>query len=274
MSTDTSQPPGTPAAKKSATKKIARFLGAALVAVIPLLQYASHPKRKKAFVLAAAVIVFTSLAFGVALYISMPKTTMALQDLKDPTIPQEVTIKKLMEETAVLMGQSKFPQAEANVEELFKLKPDNASIHTLSGALKSLQKDHDGARVDYQTALKLNPKSFSASFNLAEIEFVTANYEAAQEQFQTLLNARPTDEVLLFRVYICALKRNEPKVAAETLEKFPPVGKTPARQYAEAVRLYSENKAGEARKLVASAKVLYPEKTKFFDSSLSLLGYQ
>ncbi len=274
MSTGSSQPSATPPAKKSATKQIARLLGAALVALISFLQFAGHPKRKKAVLLAIGVVVFTSLAFGVALYVSLPTSTTALQDLKDPTIPQEVSIKKLMDETAALMGKNEYQQAEANVTELLKLLPENASIHTLSGALKSLQKDYEGARSEYQTALQLNPKSFSAAFNLAEVDFVTANYQAAQEQFQTLLNARPTDEVLLFRVFLCALMQNEPKVADKTFEKFPPMGKTPARQYAEAVRLYSENRGGEARKLVDSARVLYPEKTKFFDSSLSLLGYE
>ena len=274
MTPSSSQPPVTPPAKRSAPKQFARLLGAALVGLISFLEFVSHPKRKKAILLAVGAVVFMSLAFGLMLSISLPKSTTALQDLKDPTIPQEVTIKKLMEETAALMGEGKFQQAEANVEELFKLRPENASIHTLSGALKSLQKDHAGARADYQKALQMNPKSFSAAFNLAEVDFVTTNYPAALEQFQALLQARPTDEVLLFRVYLCALIQNKSVLAQETFEKFPPVGKTPARQYAEAVRLYSGNKPGEARKLVDSAKVLYPKKTKFFDSSLNLLGYQ
>ncbi len=274
MSTKTPQPNLTSPPRKSAAKQLARLIGAAFVAVVPILQFASHPKRKKAMVLTLGVVVFTSLAFGIALYVSLPKSTTALQDLKNPSIPKEVTIKKLMEETAELMGQNNFRQAEANVEELFKLLPENASIHTLSGAMKSLQKDYDGARSDYHTALQLNPKSFSAAFNLAEVDFVTANYQGAQEQFQKLLVARPADEVLLFRIYLCALMLKEPSKAEAAFQKFPPVGKTPARQYAEAVRLYSENKAGEARKLISSAKVLYPEKTTFFDSSLKILGYQ
>lgn len=274
MSADTPQRAGTSPSKKSAPKQIARLVGAAFVAVLPILKFTSHPKRRKAILLTVGALALTSLVFGVVLVVSLPKSTTALQDLKDPNIPQEVTIKKLMQETAELMGQNKFKQADANVKELFRLVPENASIHTLSGALKSLQKDYDGARIDYQAALELNPKSFSAAFNLAEVDFVTGNYQSAQEQFQNLLKARPTDEVLLFRIYLCALMENQPRLAESTLENFPPVGKTPARQYAEAARLYSEKKAGEARKILATARVLYPEKTRFFDSSLKILGYQ
>jgi tetratricopeptide (TPR) repeat protein len=274
VSTDLPQPAGSSTAKKSTSKQIARLVGAAFVALLPLLHLASQPKRKKAILWTAGALALTALVFGGVLFFSLPKSTTALQDLKDPNIPQEVTIKKLMEETAELMGKNKFKQAEENVKELFRLVPENASIHTLSGALKSLQKDFEAARVDYQAALRLNPKSFSAAFNLAEVDFVTGNYTSAQEQFQTLLNARPTDEVLLFRIYLCALMENQPRLAAATLEKFPPVGKTPARQYAEAARLYSEKRAGEARKILSTARVLYPEKTKFFDSSLKILGYQ
>lgn len=253
---------------------MARFVGAAILVLVAALEFAKHPKRKKAVLFALAVLVFSFVGFGVALYVSLPESTTALEDLNDPTIPQGVVTKRLMEEAAALMGQKNYKEAEIYVNELFKLQPENASIHTLSGALKSLQNDHEGARAEYQKALQLNPKSFSAAFNLAEVEFVTANYQGALEQFQSLLRARPRDEVLLFRVYICALMQNESILAAETLEKFPSMGKTPARQYAEAVRLYSEKRAGEARRLVDSARVLYPEKTKFFDSSLNLLGYR
>lgn len=180
----------------------------------------------------------------------------------------------LMQDTANLIGKKQLGRAEKNLAKLKKLAPQNPTVLVFSGAIKSLRKDYDGARADYTLALRVSPNSFNAAFNLAEVDFVTGNYPVAASQFDRMLESRPEDQVLLFRLFLCELLQNHEDLANSYLSRLSQSGETPAWFYANAARLFRINKKSEARKLLNTAKILYPDKTAFFDASNELLGYR
>ncbi|MEI8310604.1 MAG: hypothetical protein WCH98_07605, partial [Verrucomicrobiota bacterium] len=180
----------------------------------------------------------------------------------------------LMQDTANHIAEKRLNRAEKNLAELKRLAPRHPTVLIFSGAIKSLRKDYDGARADYLLALKASPNSFNAAFNLAEVDFVTKSYPAAATKFHGMLTSRPDDEVLLFRLFLCELLQNHEGQAKFYLDRISISGQTPAWYYANAARLFRINKKSEARALLNTAKILYPEKTAFFDASNELLGYR
>jgi tetratricopeptide (TPR) repeat protein len=109
---------------------------------------------------------------GIVLVVSL--LTYFLTPKALPENPRcDVVIARLMEDTANLIAAKRLRKAERNIAELKVLLPDNSTVHTFVGAAKSLEKDYAGARAEYARALELNPNSFNAAFNLAEVDFVT-----------------------------------------------------------------------------------------------------
>jgi len=190
-----------------------------------------------------------------------------------PPQDPKAALAKLMEDTAKLIGQQRLNKAEKNLEKLKALAPQHPTVLTFSGAIKSLRKDYAGARADYSLALEVAPSSFNAAFNLAEVDFVTKNYPAATAQFRRMLDARPQDEILLYRLFLCALLENNTDLANSCLDRLSPAGTTPAYYYANAARQFQNKNIPEARKFLSTAKTFYPGKTAFFDSSNQLLGF-
>jgi hypothetical protein len=86
-----------------------------------------------------------------------------------------------------------------------------------------------------------------------------------------MLEDRPGNEILLFRLFLCALLQKHAVQADELLALLPSGGTTPAWYYANAARLFADKKGSEARKIVATARILYPDKTAFFDATLQVL---
>ena len=186
----------------------------------------------------------------------------------------ETALARLMESTAKHIANNQLRKAEPLLAELQKLAPEHPTVLAFSGTIKSLRKDYAGARGDYTQALKAAPESFAANFNLGELDFITANYRAASARFESLLKSHPNDEILLYRIFLCQLILNDGKRADICLESLSPSGSTPAWYYAKAARLFRNNNKPEARKLVFTAKTVYPGKTEFFDSSNELLGFR
>jgi len=221
------------------------------------------PKLRRIY--AAGLAVFLALVFLVAWLTRKPPYVE-----RDPA----VLLENLKGETADLIVRRRFNQAEKNIEKMKTLAPDDYAVLTYAGVVKSLRKDYDGARVEYRRAVEVSPGNFNAVYNLAELEFVSANYKAAANLFHSILDARPGEEVLIFRMYLCELMQGNERQAREYFAQLPPAGLTPAWYYANAARLFRDKKKSDARKMVAAARTLYPGKVAFFDSTFETLNFR
>lgn len=192
---------------------------------------------------------------------------------KFPEISQRQKLNKLLDETSQLIAANQLKQAEKNIAELNRLSPENPTVLTYSGAIHSLQRQFDEARKYYTHALKLNPDDYNIQFNLAEIEFVTKNYATARQRFLQMQQSRPNDEILNFRLFLCALLQDDQVASEIFLTSLPRTGLTPARQYADAAILFQKKEKGRARQTVEQAKAMYPDKTAFFDATFRELGW-
>lgn len=191
-----------------------------------------------------------------------------------PELARRKTLDDLMSETARLITQKQLEKALGNIAVLHSMSPNNPTVFTFSGAVYSLQKKYARARLYYARALAISPNEHDAQFNLAEVEFISGNYAAAKALFLKMQGARPSDEVLMFRVFLCALLQNNKSEADLYFSCLSPAGKTAAWHYAKAARFFQEKEVGLAQKNIEQARLLYPNKTAFFDATFEQLNWR
>ncbi len=231
--------------------------------------YHRRTPLKHLLVLYLAPVAVVSLVLCGALLLTTKK--VATQPL--PALSPQKGFKQLLGQTARLIADNRPEEAEKNIPALTAYDPANPSVISHSGAIALLRKDYPAARVAYEKVLAINPRSYLASYNLAEIDFVSKDFSAAARRFGEMLKGRPNDETLLFRLALCAVMQNDFESADRYIQKLSTTGRTPARQYAIAARLFQEKKASEARKVLAQARTLFTENTMFYDGTLRQLGF-
>ncbi len=189
-----------------------------------------------------------------------------------PALSPQKNFEKLLGQTGRLIADNHPDAAEKNLPALTAFAPDHPAVLTHSGAIHLLRKNYPAARAAYERALTLNPRSYIARYNLAEIDFVTKDYPAAQRRFAEMLQNKPDDETLLFRLALCTLMQNDTDAADRYIRRLSPTGRSPARQYALAARLFYEKNDAEARKVLAQARTLFNENTAFYDATFRQMG--
>ena len=190
-----------------------------------------------------------------------------------PALSPQKNFEKLLGQTARLIADNHPEEAEKNLAALNAYNPDHPSVISHSGAIALLRKDYPAARTAYERVLVVNPRSYIARYNLAEIDFVCKDYAAAARRFGEILQNKPGDETIIFRLALCAIMQNDFESADRYILKLPNTGRTPARPYAIAARYFQENKASEARKVLAQARTLFGDNTTFYDATLRQLGF-
>ena len=97
-----------------------------------------------------------------------------------------------------LIAKKNLARAEAEISQLRIQSPNVADVHTQSGVLAILKNDVPRARVSFERALSLDPRSVDALAGLIGIDVRAANYDAAKARIDALLrDGAPTPELLL-----------------------------------------------------------------------------
>jgi len=178
----------------------------------------------------------------------------------------------LQNETATLLADNRLDEAQRNLDALDKLAPGTFIVLSHHGAMSMMRKDYPAARDTFTRALEVKPDSYVTRYNLAEVEFLLKNYAGAERLFQQMHEMNPKDEIILFRLALCALMQSSLERFDRYLAEFPPGGRSPARQYAIAARLLQDQKAGEANKLIQQARIIFGDQTKFYDTTFREMG--
>ena len=107
--------------------------------------------------------------------------------------------------------------------EAIKKNPKNADSHNLLGALFVQARDFKRAKQAFQKCHRINPNP-DCSFNLAEMEFITSNWDEAKKRFTgTLAHKDSSDEMKTlarFKLVIIALQQSDDKALRTHLSFF------------------------------------------------------
>ena len=109
-----------------------------------------------------------------------------------PSLAQQNEVVKLLQESATLIQNGKFSDAEPLLRRSVKTTPENPDAHNLLGiVLDQLGKPAEAER-EYRIAIRLNPKSISPRANLGILLAKSNRQAEAVQTFEAVLRLNPT----------------------------------------------------------------------------------
>jgi hypothetical protein len=164
--------------------------------------------------------------------------------------------------------------ALARSNEALQHSPSDVTEYERRGNIYGQQKQWDLAVKDYKRALELDSKSTPAMFNLAEVEFLQKNYDAARAGFAALQKDPELGDLASYKVFLCDLVGGHVDVAARELDAFNQVGSNASYYFANVAWSAAHEKTDETRDWLRSGLDIYsPTKVRQYTTSLIDLGY-
>ncbi len=90
-------------------------------------------------------------------------------------------------------SEANLKEADAASRKAVELAPDSAEAHASRGLAVSLKKQYDQAMLEFETAIRLDPKLFEAHYFYARARFAEGNLEEAARLFQQASGVNPDD---------------------------------------------------------------------------------
>jgi tetratricopeptide (TPR) repeat protein len=153
-------------------------------------------------------------------------------------------------------------------------KPNQASNANLRGAIFTRKRDWAKAEEAFRLALKLQPDLPMAQFNLGEVLFLNNKYPEAREKFQIFINSQPSNDLGLYKIYLCDLLGGNTSKANSFLDSLKPSPNSPIYYFSKAAEAFHRNDKVVATEFVTSAYRIYPpDANSTFADSLVEKGY-
>ena len=155
-----------------------------------------------------------------------------------------------------------------------QVKPDQAGNANLRGAIYTRKRDWVKAEEAFRRALKLQPDLPMAQFNLGEVLFLNNKYADAREKFQIFLNSQPSNDLGIYKIYLCDLLGGNDAKANTFLDSLKPSPNSPIYYFAKAADAFHRGDKAAATEFVTSAYRIYsPDANSTFADSLVEKGY-
>lgn len=140
------------------------------------------------------------------------------------------------------LSSGDFQTAYLEAQRALKEKPEEVRMLLVSGLCLKFLNLRDRAQAVFRKAVEVDPDYFPARFQLGELYASQKLWEAAEEQYQTILNKQPENIDVLIRIGTVYWRQEKYDKAEsfflDLLEKFP----DEYRLYYELGRLYTQQK--------------------------------
>ena len=203
-------------------------------------------------------------------------------------------------EASRLYNQKRIIEALNKVAEAQAVFENDPNGYNLKGACHVELRDFDQGRAAFERAYELQKPALegieglgkeerlarlksinSILFNLAEMDFVTKNWQACHDSFEKLLaQFNPKDEamtrLLEFKLLLCKLKIGQVEEARKMADKYDYLDDHPFHYYANAALAYFDGKDEEAERWRASARRIFrtpPQVLSSWEDTLIEYGY-
>lgn len=187
--------------------------------------------------------------------------------------PTDEKFIKVMGEIQQLNGDRRYTESLAKLEEAEALKPGSPIVASARGSVYTGLRDFPKAREWFTKVAVASPGTIGPRFNLAELDFVQADYPAAIASFSRLLADFPRipssiREVAQFKLLVSHLKLGK-TVEAETVLKNSAYkeGSAPHFYSQAALAFQRGDKAGAEALLDKASQVVNPgDKALYLDT--------
>lgn len=162
-----------------------------------------------------------------------------------------------------LFGQKRIFEALEQTDSARKIFDQNPDILNMVASCYVEFRDFTKARDYYNKALALAPRSSVILFNIAELEFVTRNWQACLDQLKEVLPMVPeaglqTKRIIELKMLLCHIALNQVNEANALANKYDPLrDDTPFYYYAQACLRYREKNLIKAEEYLQMANRVF-----------------
>jgi tetratricopeptide (TPR) repeat protein len=165
----------------------------------------------------------------------------------------------------------------ADAEKIF---PDSAELHNLRGSCYVEMRAFDKASASFGEAIRISPKNNSIRFNIAEVLFVTKQWQESLNLFEEIFKDIPPENKSLarlveFKILLCKNKLGQDDEVLILAEKYDYQDDSPYYYYAQAALAYDKEDLLEAEQWLARARRIFqdPNITAPWQDTLVEYGY-
>ncbi|MDC0088248.1 hypothetical protein OAI07_01760 [Akkermansiaceae bacterium] len=147
---------------------------------------------------------------------------------------------------------------------LDKIFPDHPTTLGLRAACYVELRNFEKAKAIYKDLLKFNPDSLSTAFNLAELEFVSSNWENADKQFSYLITKLDNKSSNIYRlsefkILLSKIKLGQIAEAKAIRDKYDKWDTSPFYYYSHAALLSHEGKEKESVEMLKNCRLIWQD---------------
>lgn len=192
-----------------------------------------------------------------------PELTEIQKEFTNLPEQKRVDYLKHVNEASRLFNQKRIFEALEQIDEARKIFDRNVDIFNLLGSCYVEFRDFTKAREFYDKALLLEPKSSIVLFNIAELEFVTRNWQVCLEKMKVVLPLIPevsvqTKRIVELKMLLCYLALDMEEEAKALANKYDPLrDDSPFYYYAQASLCYRDKDMIKAEEFLQKANRVF-----------------
>ncbi len=165
-------------------------------------------------------------------------------------------------EAARYFQQKRIFETLESLHEAEKIFADSAELLNLRGSCYVEMRAFDKATEAFNKALEINPENTSIRFNVAEVLFVTKQWQRSLDTFTEILAEIPEDNISLsrlveFKMLLCMKKLGQDEDVMILADKYDYQDDSPYYYYAKAALAYNEGDLLKAEEWLARANRIF-----------------
>lgn len=166
-------------------------------------------------------------------------------------------IKHLSEANRIFQQKRIFETME-ELDKASAIFKDSPEIHNLRGSCFVEMRAFDKALAEFRKAAGFSKDNPSIEFNIAEVHFVTKEWQKSLDIFEKVLKQLPPEATALsrlteFKILLCKMKLGKKDEATILAEKFDFLDDSPFYYYAKAALAYEDKNLIKAEEWLATA---------------------
>ena len=160
-----------------------------------------------------------------------------------------------------IFNQKRIFDTIESLDELDSIFNDHPATLNLRGACYVELRAFNKAKDIFNRLIQVSPDNTNLLFNIAEIEFVTKNWQVSHDLFSDIILKVPASKSLLrlceFKVLLCKLKLGQEKEAKAIMNQYDRWDDSPFYHYSRCAILYHEGKVIEASKTLRDVRIIW-----------------
>lgn len=189
-----------------------------------------------------------------------------ITDIRNLPKDQLTAYSRAFERSQELFKQKRIFECLTEIGKAEAIYDKNPSIKNLKGACYVEFRSFDKARSAFEEAAALTKDDLNVKFNIAEINFVTRNYETAAKQFQEIIDATPEKDrdqsmvaLIRFKRFLSQLKLGQEDEARALLDEVDFLTDNPLYYYGNAALHYHDGELAKAEEWLARGNRIFAD---------------